>query len=351
MSNEKGIVVNRIMSVDLIRLLAITAVIVIHTTPFSAREGSGDLYYYLYILCNQITRFAVPFFFVTSGFFWGGKIRNGANITIITRKMVSRISVIFLSWSVIYLIPFNMIEVFESGQNGLIGIVKDNFMTILQNPSAALLHGTKVHLWFLVSLIISSIICSLFIKHNAIRLLALVAIVLYVAGVLMKSYAETPIGLTTTFDSRNGPFMGVIFFYIGYLISGYTPQTKWLYYGLLLFSVGTAMHFLEIYALMKLFNILVMQDYVFGTLLMGVGISVISLSNHQILYNRFLSKLGAMTLGIYACHYIYVDLLKPIDDIVSSAIWEIGYVILVLILSILTTYLLSKLPYTKRLVS
>jgi len=82
---------NRISSVDTIRLLAIISVIAIHTRPFSYNEDSGELYYYLDIFINQMARFAVPFFFVISGYFWGVKIRNGADIISTTKNMINRI--------------------------------------------------------------------------------------------------------------------------------------------------------------------------------------------------------------------------------------------------------------------
>jgi len=70
---------DRIKSVDVIRLLAITAVIVIHTSTF--KNIPGDLYENLFIILNQLSRFAVPFFFVIAGYFWGKKIRSGDSVT------------------------------------------------------------------------------------------------------------------------------------------------------------------------------------------------------------------------------------------------------------------------------
>lgn len=61
---------SRIESVDLFRLLAIFCVIMIHAKPFlgSTLFGCG-VNNYLGIFINQISRFAVPFFFTISGFF------------------------------------------------------------------------------------------------------------------------------------------------------------------------------------------------------------------------------------------------------------------------------------------
>lgn len=340
----------RISSVDTIRLLAIISVISIHTTPFSYNEYGGEIYYYLDIFINQMARFAVPFFFAISGYFWGIKIRNGADISSITKNMINRIGVLFFAWSLIYLIPFNIFNSFNHGALGPFRVAYWQFLTLFSNPTNTLFQGTKVHLWFLISLIFSVWICAFFIKRKLFKLLTLISIVLYVSGVLFKSYAGSPVGMEIDFNTRNGPFFGLILFYLGYFFSGCTPTTKWFYYGFLLFVVGSLMHFIEIYTLMKLFGMSVMQDYVFGTLLMGIGMTMVALSNHSSLQSKYVSKIGSMTLGIYASHFVFVDLLRPLDKLYYSAIWEIGYVFVVLILSILTTYLLSKTKITRRLV-
>lgn len=341
---------NRISSVDTIRLLAIISVIAIHTRPFSYNEGSEEAYYYFDIFINQIARFAVPFFFVVSGYFWGVKIRNGADIISTTRNMVTRIGVIFLAWSLIYLIPFNFIDAFNHGVLGPLKVAYWHLISLLNTPVNTLFQGTKDHLWFLISLIFSVIICAFFIKRKAFLFLTFLSITFYVLGVILKSYAETPIGMEIDFNTRNGPFLGLILFYLGYYFSGCTPTYKWFYYGFLLFIVGSLMHFIEIYTLMKLFGTSVMQDFVFGTLLMGIGMTMVALSNHPILQSKYLSKIGTMTLGIYASHFIFVDLFRPLDKLYNSAIWEIGYVFIVVVCSISTTYLLSKTRTTRRLV-
>lgn len=57
---------SRIESVDIFRLIAIVAVITIHTSPFRADVIiESEAYKYLDVIFNQLSRFAVPFFFVS----------------------------------------------------------------------------------------------------------------------------------------------------------------------------------------------------------------------------------------------------------------------------------------------
>ena len=85
--------------VDTFRLLAIVGVVAIHTTPALApaarRAGEFDV---AVVAINQLARFAVPFFFTISGYFWGRKIRAGADIRATTLPMISRLLLLYVAW-------------------------------------------------------------------------------------------------------------------------------------------------------------------------------------------------------------------------------------------------------------
>jgi len=83
---------------------------------------------------------------------------------------------------------------------------------------------------------------------------------------------------------------------------------------------------------------------------MGLGVAMDALSNYPALKNKVLSNIGRMTLGVYAVHMIFVDLLRPIDKASDDIMWEAGYVVIVLALSILTAQMLSKNKITKKIV-
>ena len=341
----------RLASVDSIKLIAILSVIAIHTRPFSlSSEGFNSLYYYLYISINQLSRFAVPFFFTISGYFYGVKVSKGACPLLTAKKMLMKLIVLYLGWCLIYFMPYNLSSIYEYG---LLGPVKGaywNLINSIDNPVNLLFQGSKMHLWFLVSLIISTIITATFLKANATFSLLIVSIILYFIGVLAKSYSNTEIGLEMEFNTRNGPFFGLLFFVTGYWLSSKTPTGCWFYLGGGILFLGVLTHFTEIYILMKFYETSLMQDYVFGTYFMGVGATIMSLSNHKVLSNAMFATLGKMTLGIYASHFIFIDLLQPLDRLVNHPLWELFFVILVLGLSVMLTKALAKYRYTKKLV-
>ena len=342
---------NRIQSVDIFRLLAIIAVISLHTTPFKVESAvNTDLFEYLSVLINQLSRFAVPFFFIISGYFYSVKLNNGTDPLSAANKMGYRILTLFLFWCFVYLLPYNISAIYE---HGILGPIKVSYWSInhlIAHPIKLVMQGTKIHLWFMISLLFSLYICSFFIYKKWIKSLIIISIVLYVIGVLAKSYIDTPFGLDIGFNTRNGPFFGTLFFTTGYIISTLKSNSKWLLYGFFIFLLGTSIHFCEIYTINQYFHTSLYQDYVFGTYLMGLGVALASLSNHPILHSKKMSNIGQMTLGIYAIHFIFVDLLKPFDTYLNSAAWEISYVLIVTMLSILPIHFLSKNTKIKRFI-
>jgi len=343
--------VNRIESVDIFRLIAIVAVIIIHTTPFRSDDGvTNETSRYLDVIFNQIARFAVPFFFVISGYFWGVKIRNGGDPISTSLYMAKRIIIIFVAWCFIYLLPYNFNYIYEYGVWGTIKVSYWHIRDLIQYPLTLLMQGTKNHLWYLVGLLCAILISTFFAQIKQIKMLVILSIFLYLFGVLAKSYVDTPMGIHLDFNTRNGPFFSTFLFVTGYLLSGKNINTNWVFYGLSVFCMGSVLHFTEIYYLWEIFGTSTHHDYVIGTYFMGVGVAMAALSNHPALKNKALSKIGQMTLGIYAVHFIFVDLLRPIDKTLNSDLWEAGYVLAVLVLSIVTSLALCKNKITKQII-
>jgi len=284
----------------------------------------------------------MPFFFIISGYFWGLKVRNGDYPIAAANRVAKRIGLIFLAWCIIYVLPYNLSSYYENGVIGAIQAAYWNILHIAQHPTRLLMQGTKFHLWFLVSLLFSLYITSIFLLRDQLKSLIIFSIVLYVFGVMAKAYSCTSIGIGIEINTRNGPFFGTLPFVTGYIISSMVADPKWLKYGCLLYFLGTVLHFSEIFVLWKCFSITPIHDYVFATYFMGLGVALISLSSHPVLHNKYLSSIGKMTLGIYAVHFIFVDNIQIIDQKIHSPVWEIGKVLLVLILSVISTWLLSK---------
>ena len=338
---------SRIESVDVTKLIAVTAVIAIHTQPFygsASVEGK-----YLSVAIDQLARFAVPLFFVISGYFWGIKIKT-APVVPTSVAMAKRIFYIFMFWSMVYLLPYDLSTIADLGFLGPIKNAYWNLLKLADKPATLLMQGTKVHLWFLIALLCSLGISAFFVEKKRYKTLFAISAALYVIGLVCKAYAGTPLGIHVDFNTRNGPFFGTIFFVSGYALSNLQPNRGWFAKGIALLAIGSLIHFSEVYFLWRIYGTSPYQDYVIGTYFMGVGAAMAALSNAAILKNAALSEIGKFTLGIYAVHLIFVDNLHPIGELTHSPLWAIGYVILVLLLSIATVLLLARTKFGRKFV-
>ena len=263
-----------------------------------------------------------------------------------------RILVILIAWSLIYLLlPLDFSSLIDPKASGPLDAVWQNMVEIARHPQTLLLQGTKLHLWYLVALLCALAISAFFLSLRQPQLLAVAAIALYVLGLLGKSYLESPLGLDLGINTRNGPFAGTLLFATGYWLSGQRIDNRWALYGLGVFALGYALHFTEILALWKAYGRgPKAHDYTIGTFVMGVGFAMAALSDHPALRSPMLARFGQMTLGIYAVHFAFVDLLRPVDGLTDHPLWEVGYVFLVLGLALLSTWLLSLNRITRKIV-
>jgi surface polysaccharide O-acyltransferase-like enzyme len=341
----------RIDSVDVFRFIAIIAVVVIHTSPFRFVD-EGLKFQIADIVINQSSRFAVPFFFVISGYFYGYKFNQDKVLTDLVKRTVCKLALIFCFWSLFYILPFNVIGVInELGYIGLIKVVYWKVNYFFNNPLMLFFQGTGKHLWFIPSLICAVLVSSIFLYYKAYRMLAFVATGLFILGVLGTSYSSTFIGIELDFNARNGPFFSTIFFVIGiYLNFIKINQSTLLLLGIILFMLGWAGQLTEVYFLRDVGGTYSEPDFVFSTLAFGSGFAMVSLSNAKIFKVDKLSGLGRRTLGVYVIHMVYVDFLKIFDEHSKSMLWQFLYVALVVYLSIYTAVLLSRMKFFKNLV-
>ena len=157
----------RIASLDVFRTFAVFAVILIHVKPFQ-RMGQSSEWDILALAINQGARFAVPFFFLVSGYLLSRKILVGAaavNLSPVYRQIYRLLSILIF-WSVIYLV-FIPDFMHTFAQNGVPKAVYWNFMHVIGDPWHLLVGGTRIHLWFIAALLWSLVFIVLWTKVSA----------------------------------------------------------------------------------------------------------------------------------------------------------------------------------------
>lgn len=340
---------DRIHSIDVVRLFAITAVIALHTAPFSETQTE------IWVVINQATRFAVPFFFVISGYLFAKKVQQRDLLVPVSLGLLKRLVAIWAFWSLIYTLPYELNLLYKYGfVEQAIRTVNWKLAKIAADPILFAFQGTKIHLWFIVSLALAIAITALYLRYwpsRSLYPLVFFSIMLYFFGMCAYSYSVTPIGINFDFNTRNGPFFSLIFFVTGYILSQFTFWPRHLYYGVAIMIIGYAIQFIEVSYLYSAYRVFpTNHDYVIGTFFTGGGAAIIALSNHSLLHIRHLSRIGKYTLGVYAIHYIFVDIFYLIVRNRANPFWEVGYVLIILIFSVASTLILSKFKPLKKFV-
>ncbi len=192
--------------IDRFRLVAALLVVAIHTSPLTSYTVIGD-----FVLTRIIGRVAVPFFFMTTGYFALSQPER-------VRGLLLKTSRLYLICMALYL-PVN---VYAGHMNGL--TVSDLIISLL-------FEGTFYHLWYLPAAIIGICIVAPFIKRNKSGLCAVVVSLLYLVGLLGDSYyglVERVAALQAVFApllrvmggyTRNGIFLAPMYLYLGYALT------------------------------------------------------------------------------------------------------------------------------------
>ncbi|MCW5635982.1 MAG: acyltransferase [Rubrivivax sp.] len=342
----------RIASVDVFRVLAVLAVVAIHTTPFEMpgrRIGSAlDLA----TLVNQATRFAVPTFFVLAGYFWAAKVAAVGAVGPTTRQLLRRIGIVWVAWSALYLLPVNLADALGHGAAGPLKVVYWNVSRLAEQPLLAVLEGTRHHLWFLVALMMAVAVSAACLAHGRLAALPALAVVSYAAGLLGQAYADAPFALHFPPALRNGHPYALAFFATGVGLHRRPPTRRWLAFGALLATGGWLMHVAEVTLIHRLWGSPLEHDYVASTYLFGLGTSLMALSRAQVLAWPRVAAIGPFVLGIYAAHLAFVELLQPLERRFAGGVaWDLAFVALVFILSYALARGLARWPVTRRLVT
>lgn len=339
---------HRIASIDAFRGIAMIAVIAIHTQPFwSERFIVGE---WPALLINQIARFAVPFFFVISGFFLARGVTPSRSAIIVAKKQAYRISVILLFWSLAYLffIP-DFLEVFS--RQSIIKSIYWNLQGLLQNPSDLFHQSTRVHLWFLVALLECLLFTALWRAWLPKVGVGIWVFSFYLIGMATGSYKHLVIGNILPHWLPTLPWIEISLFLIGWWV-----QTSRLSFTLLqavtVVIVGIVLHFTEVTVIHGMYEIPIMgQDMVFGTAIWVFGIVMALLSSPQTLESSWIENTGKYTLGIYVTHLAVLDTLNHLGTSLQGIVWTITLPFLVFALSLLLVHYLSKVSWFKRFVT
>ncbi|AMG02573.2 fucose 4-O-acetylase [Vibrio mimicus] len=323
----------KIASLELGRVIAMLAIIALHCQLFTSYWLTDEEPWVAYLF-NQSTRFAVPLFFLISGYLIHPKLSHNPMQTL--RNYCSPLLRIWVIWSMISLLmPFNLEVVANQGylaeRSGYWGF-------LLQHPLNSLFEGGLVHLWFLPALMIAVAIMALLIRQQKTHWMLPIAIGLYIYGEFAGSSAVVT-GMSAPIYTRNGPFFSTLFVVVGYLIR--ERHILWKERSALLLAlVGMLFHFVEAYGLHQHGQVFNTNDYLFGTALWAIGLFLFLLAKPDLGRKPCVFSLSQSILGFYVSHLLMVIVMMNIAGILGLA--GLQKDALILFGTLITTYLLVK---------
>lgn len=167
-----------------------------------------------------IVRLAVPFFFVSSGFFYGKKVYAKRDLGSITKNYLGRLAEKLLIFEPVSLLIYVVLDIAVYDFSVLKKILKVIQQILFYPPGA---------LWYIQAVIIAIILLVPFIKRGKENIALFMGLLLYPFALLCNRYyflcEGTVMGsIVTTFmrlfiSARNGVFMGLLYVSMGVLIA------------------------------------------------------------------------------------------------------------------------------------
>ncbi len=304
-------------------------VIIIHCNTLISPEFSGTAVFWAGTALRSLSCFAVPYFFILSGYlFVESASRRGIPESELFKKYLKRFVPIFLAWSLIYaFVPHRFMEtildkgIVEGGLKRCYWHLRETLDDFFMHPLLFLFHGSRIHLWFLSSLLMALGMWSFFRKFLPGREKLCVFLgamgYLYASAVVVYS---APLGIsfpekyTDEFYSHAQSLVGFLFVPLGALMKvcswRASAQTQ-----KLLILAGLLMIVLERFLQQQLKDpaSFLVHGILWGTVPLAAGIFQAALAHPDWGRKTFFEKLGPDMLGVYLIHYLVFEALvfKP----------------------------------------
>ncbi|MBP1948793.1 acyltransferase [Virgibacillus litoralis] len=324
-------------TIDFVKFFAILAVVCIHTGTVSGVQlGAIDGDQADFII-DILARFAVPFFFVASGYLFIQKI-NTIDSTkqqfTYFKKYILKLTKLWTAWFAFYFLydlAINYIETEKSVQ-AMHVMFQEYLATYFTWETLYYGAGhTQYHLWFLLALIWSIAILFIFTKFRLLRVLFIISLGLNIYGLFGQSYSSF---FEVALNTRDALFMGLFYTTLGGLVGKYAGQVKefamkipvFVYIGVI--TVFSLVQVLEGYYTIKILEGNE-QNYFLATIPLIIILFMAIIKHNKIGKNSLISKIGANSVGIYVSHVFVMEAIRllvkrlEITFVQDTILWNI----------------------------
>jgi len=352
-SNSKAV---RVISYDLMRIIAILAVITVHSSaPLVMYSPTGSIEFFVGNILDSVSRFGVPLFVMLSGALMLDEAKN------ITKehykRYILRLLLLLYSWSLIYAVIYDLISPLVLGEEISVIQFLDTFFT------------GYFHLWYLFMTLglylLTPLLRKVLKKENRgiIFPLLVIAIICRTAVPVLDFFLVryTEFGGFLPELASLAEFDMISEYLIYYVLGWYITNTELTLKKRTVIYISGFIGLLMTVACVSLFSTDAKRAY--GVFYSSASINVLLYTLavfvflNSILKNRIspntekaLTRLSALAFGVYVIHPMIqgaFELLISLEDALSESalIWA-----LTLFMSFSTTFLLSKIPLLKKLV-
>lgn len=299
--------------IDLVKLICAVLVVAIHVQPLE------DVNLFInYGLVHYIARVAVPFYFVTSGYFLFRKINPECFDKNITLLYTQRIWKLYLSWTGIYSVPI-IYYIILKGKSGIVSGILDAIRIIF-------LVGYG-QLWYLHATVVAVLAITFLISHKFnVKKIVILGACLYAIGLLAQSWfwvikplqnidavwASLKVVRNIISTTRNGIFEGILFMSIGMLFA-YKKIVMKFRYAVIGFCVSMIFLCGEVFVVKYFYLYLDRDMYIF---LVPVVLFLFYIISHiELRESGVFKQLRVMGFLIYLVH-MWIN--KPVMELVNK---------------------------------
>lgn len=319
--------IDRIDGIDLMRLIAFAAVVLIHAVANGAFDHP--------VVADVIAlsaRFAVPFFFIAFGYLFARRASFGT-----AWRLLLRLAPPFLFWALVYIVYY-----------------RHDLRDLLAPATIVRLLITGLdgyHLWFLPALGVAGVIFALVRGRFGWRAVLGLALLLY-ALALAFGPLRLMLGLPRPpFNTRNGPFFGLLFVTAG----AWLRHRSWhptLRLALALWGGAALLQLAEVALLVRLGTIEYPRftDNVVMTIPFGIASFLVAIAiPRDFRLPPLFAHLARLSLGLYVIHALFLDLAERVLGH-ATLLGSLRNAALAILASALSVLILDRWPPTRRLI-
>lgn len=334
------------------RVFAALGVICMHAEPLVPGRLAVDTPLSMTLAwCIQVlSLFAVPYFFIVSGHFFGNEARASSPL-VAFRRLAARLVPMFLFWDLFFALAPTP---YAAGRFGFFPAIWRNLGFLLRdlrdNPLKVLYDGSSIQLWFLPACIIAAGLATLFLSMKRPTAMLVLGVALFLIGLLGQAWGEALDFLVSRrfgINTRLGPYFGAPLFFLGVWSSEHAVPRREL--SVLVAAGGLGLLFLEAWFLMRLGAHL--GHYYCSSIPLALGLLWLTLSAPNMFGRAILPKLGRLTPGVFLLHVYVLTMFEQFCFVYFEyAAFQLSLPVLLFALSAAVTLVLRHIPWLRRTV-